>query len=84
MTPRDDSSPLGDSAESPPQADTAAGWDGCLAGIALAFMVASVLLPMNWNNMTSTPLGTVFIYAFFAFCCFGVWCYFTGRISGED
>lgn len=91
MFPRDHSSPLGGGAQGPPQArrermtaDTRTGWDGCLGGIVMAFGVASVLLPINWNNMTSTPLGTVFILAFVAFCCFGLWCYFTGRISGED
>ena len=91
MIPRDDSSPLGGGAELPPRArrehmtgDTRTGWDGCLAGIVMAFAVASMLLPIGWNNTTSTPLGTVFIIAFFAFCCFGLWCYFTGRISGED
>ena len=91
MIPRDDSSPLGGRAERPPRArrermaaDTRTGWGGCLGAIVMAFAVASMLLPINWNNLTSTPLGTVFILAFFAFWCFGVWCYFTGRISGED
>jgi len=91
MIPRDDGSPLGGGAERPPRArrermaaDTRTGWGGCLGAIVMAFAVASMFLPINRNNLTSTPLGTVFILAFFAFWCFCVWCYFTGRISGED